>query len=70
MLRRIEQLEKDGREVRERLIRIEARMDEAFKAFATKADLSESANRIIMWVVGTVLLAQILPPLLRKFGLG
>ena len=48
-----------------RLTKIETRADN----FATKADLAEAKNSIIMWVVSAVLLAQILPPILKKFGL-
>lgn len=42
---------------------------ESFRAFATKADVSEAKNSIIMWVVSAILLAQLLPALLKKFGL-
>ena len=35
----------------------------------TKADLAKAKNAIILWVVTAVVLAQILPGLLRKFGL-
>jgi hypothetical protein len=38
--------------------------------FASKADVSDASNKIIMWVVTAILLAQVLPPLLRKFGIG
>jgi hypothetical protein len=37
--------------------------------YATKADIAEAKNSIIMWVVSAILLAQILPALLKKFGL-
>ena len=36
---------------------------------ASKADVSEAKNSIIMWVVSAILLAQLLPPILKKFGL-
>ena len=36
---------------------------------ATKSDLAEAKATIILWVVTAVILAQILPGLLRKFGL-
>lgn len=36
---------------------------------ATKSDLAEAKTTIILWVVTAVILAQILPALLRKFGL-
>lgn len=42
---------------------------EAFRTFATKADVAEAKNSIIMWVVSAILLAQLLPALLKKFGL-
>ncbi|WP_458763546.1 hypothetical protein [Cupriavidus basilensis] len=37
--------------------------------YATKADIAEAKNSIIMWVVSAVLLAQVLPGILKKFGL-
>lgn len=52
-----------------RLVKIETRMEEGCKSFATKADLAEAKNSIVMWVVSTVLLAQLLPAVLQKFGL-
>lgn len=39
------------------------------KHYATKADVTEAKNSIIMWVVSAILLAQLLPPILKKFGL-
>lgn len=42
---------------------------EAFRTLATKADLAEAKNSIIMWVVSAIFLAQLLPALLKKFGL-
>ncbi|MET0266292.1 MAG: hypothetical protein ABW202_11805 [Duganella sp.] len=36
---------------------------------ATKADLAEAKATIIMWVVGAIFLAQLLPGLLGRFGL-
>ena len=36
---------------------------------ATKSDLAEAKTTIILWIVTAVILAQILPGLLRKFGL-
>ncbi|MBH2011005.1 MAG: hypothetical protein I8H71_15025 [Xanthomonadaceae bacterium] len=37
--------------------------------YATKADVAEAKNSVIMWVVSAILLAQLLPTLLKKFGL-
>jgi len=36
---------------------------------ATRADVTDAKNSIIMWVVSAILLAQLLPALLKKFGL-
>ena len=36
---------------------------------ATKADLAEAKGAIILWVVGAIFLAQVLPGLLSKLGL-
>lgn len=35
---------------------------------ATRGDVAEAKNVIITWVVGAVLIAQLLPLLLKKFG--
>jgi len=35
----------------------------------TRADIAEAKNSIVMWVVSAVLLAQLLPAVLKKFGL-
>lgn len=48
---------------------IKTQMDAFTKHYATKADLTEAKNSIIMWVVSAILLAQLLPALLKKFGL-
>ena len=48
-----------------RLAKIETRLEHA----ATKADVSEVKSAIIMWVVSAILLAQLLPALLKKFGM-
>ncbi|CAN7455806.1 hypothetical protein LJR099_003071 [Variovorax paradoxus] len=66
---RVEALEQSAQETRERLIRIEAKQDEFIKHYATKADLTEAKNSVIMWVVSAILLAQLLPAILKKFGL-
>jgi hypothetical protein len=52
-----------------RLTRIEGKQEEFTKHYATKADLTEAKNSIIMWVVSAVLLAQLLPAILKKFGM-
>jgi outer membrane murein-binding lipoprotein Lpp len=37
--------------------------------YATKADIADARNSIIMWVASAVLLAQLLPVILKKFGI-
>ena len=51
-----------------RLNRIESKQDEFTKHYATKADLTDAKNSIIMWVVGATLFAQLLPAILKKIG--
>ena len=37
--------------------------------YATRSDISDAKNSIVMWVVSAILLAQLLPALLKKFGM-
>ena len=37
--------------------------------YATKADIADAKTSIIMWVVSAVLLAQVFPVILEKFGI-
>jgi ABC-type metal ion transport system substrate-binding protein len=37
--------------------------------YASKADLSNARNAIIVWVVSAVFMAQLLPVFLKRFGL-
>lgn len=46
---RVAHLETDMKDVRERLTRMEAKID----TFATKADLHEMSSNMIKWMVGT-----------------
>lgn len=70
---RVAKLETDAQAGRDRLVRIESKVDHIDKDMAskdgTKAAIAEAKNSIIMWVVSAILLAQLLPPLLKKFGL-
>jgi hypothetical protein len=73
---RVAKLETIAEKMSERLVAIDkdvgiikTQMDSFTKHYATKADLTEAKNSIIMWVVGAVFLAQLLPGLLKKFGL-
>jgi hypothetical protein len=36
--------------------------------YATRTDISDAKNSIVMWVVSAILLAQLLPALLKKSG--
>lgn len=55
-----------------RLTKIESNLDtfksEAFRTLATKADVSEAKNSIIMLVVSAILLSQLLLSILKKLG--
>lgn len=44
-----------------RLTRIESSQGEFVRHYATKADLTSAKNTIIVWAVGAVFLAQLLP---------
>lgn len=74
MEKRFEAIEKDVREVRERLVRVETKVDGIekkvaelpSKEFVTVA-VSGSSNKIILWVIGVVRGAQFIPALLRMF---
>ena len=59
---RVEKLE-------DRLAAIELDLGILKATSATKSDLAEAKTTIILWVVSAVILAQILPGLLKKFGL-
>lgn len=62
MEKRIEKLES-------RLAAIELDVGIIKATGATKTDLAEAKTTIILWVMTAVVLAQILPGLLKKFGL-
>lgn len=51
-----------------RLVKIEAYSESIAKHYATKSDVSDAKTSIIIWVVSAILLAQLLPALLKKFG--
>ena len=50
---RVAHLETDMKDVRERLTRIEVRIDAIDSRMATKADLADAMNGMIKWIVGT-----------------
>lgn len=70
---RVAKLENIAEKTGERLARIEqdlvvikTQMDSFTKHYATKADVVQAKNSIIMWVVSAILLAQLLPAILAK----
>lgn len=50
------------------LVVIKTQMDSFTKHYATKADVVQAKNSIIMWVVSAILLAQLLPAILAKLA--
>lgn len=65
---RVTKLEGLAEKTGERLAALEKDVAVIKSNYATKADIAEAKNSIIMWVVSAILLAQLLPPLLKKFG--
>lgn len=66
---RIGKLESLGEKIVERIGGLERDVAVIKSNYATKADIADAKNSIVMWVVSAILLAQILPTLLKKFGL-
>ncbi|MBK6853256.1 MAG: hypothetical protein IPG93_17155 [Burkholderiales bacterium] len=69
MQARVAKLESLAEKTGERLNAIERDLAVIKSNYATKADLAEGNNRIIMWVVGAIFLAQLLPAVLKRIGL-
>lgn len=66
---RIAKLEVIADKTMERLGALERDVAVIKSNYATKADISDAKNSIVMWVVSAILLAQLLPGLLKKFGI-
>lgn len=66
---RVAKLETLAEKTSERLTAIEKDVAVIKSNYATKADIAEAKNSVIMWVVSAILLAQLLPAILKKFGL-
>lgn len=74
---RVSKLEDFAQDTRDRLVRIEMRLEnidgrmnnQMATKDGVKADVAEAKSSIIMWVVSAILLAQLLPSILKKFGL-
>ncbi|TDR82181.1 hypothetical protein [Paludibacterium purpuratum] len=66
---RVSKLEQDFAQINDKLNAVTTDVAVIKSNYATKADVAEAKNSIIMWVVSAILLAQVLPMLLKKFGL-
>lgn len=66
---RIAKLEALAEKTGDRLAALERDVAVIKSNYSTKADVSDAKNSIIMWVVSAILLAQLLPALLKKFGI-
>ena len=66
---RVAKLEALAEKTGERLASLERDVAVIKSNYSTKADVSEAKNSVIMWVVSAILLAQLLPAILKKFGL-
>ena len=66
---RVAKLESLAEKTSERLTAIEKDVAVIKSNYATKADIAEAKNSVIMWVVSAILLAQLLPAILKRFGL-
>ncbi|QHI97551.1 hypothetical protein GT347_05830 [Xylophilus rhododendri] len=66
---RVSKLEALAEKSGERLSAIERDLAVVRSNYATRTDVAEAKNSVIMWVVSAILLAQLMPALLKKFGL-
>jgi hypothetical protein len=69
MEKRITKLEAMADRTSERLGSLERDVAVIKSNYATKADVSDAKNSIIMWVVSAIFLAQLIPALLKKLGI-
>lgn len=69
MEKRIDKLEALAEKTGERLASLDRDVAVIKSNYATKADVSDAKNSVIMWVVSAIFLAQLLPAPLKKFGL-
>lgn len=69
MEQRVEKLEKSVERTAEQLASLEKDIAVIKSNYATKADIAEAKNSIIMWVVSSIFLSQLLPAVLKKLGM-
>jgi hypothetical protein len=66
---RIARLEALADKLVERLVALERDAAVIKSNYATRADILNARSSIVMWLVSAILLAQVLPTLLQKFGI-
>ena len=66
---RMNKMEADIAAMKSDLITLNIDMAVVKANYATKTDVLAAKHSIVMWIVSAILLAQLLPPVLRKFGL-
>jgi hypothetical protein len=65
---RLNKLGVQAGELNARMFAVEKDLAVIKSNYATKADVLEAKNSVIMWVISAVFLAQLLPLLLKKLG--
>ena len=66
---RIGKLEALADKIAERLGSLERDVAVIKSNYATRGDIADAKNSIVMWVVSAILLAQLLPAVLKKVGM-
>jgi hypothetical protein len=66
---RIGKLEAVADKIVERLATLERDVAVIKSNYATRGDMVDAKNSIVMWLVSAILLAQLLPALLKKIGI-
>lgn len=65
---RVSKLESIAEKTSDRLAALEKDVAVIKSNYSTKADVAEAKNSVIMWVVSAILLAQLLPSLIKTFA--